>query len=287
MFIKRNKVRTLVFAAMFVPSLAAADDDGWRVSWDPDSAVLEVTAGGMESLEVEITADTAQAGVKLRVSASLRPFLTVTPQDFGALTAGERRTAILTFAAPGEAAAGAITGQVRARARGDDDDDYENLPLPLPIALTVLPLPPDPGEAGKATLEGIDSDGDGLRDDVQRYIAATFPDSARARAAAAQYAKKVQETLFVGNDRVKAVNLSPELQRPRQCFYFVFGGETTDELLGAIRATDRLRAQILDTPDRSRAYLAYNALLAGGVFRVLPRSQWKKGCAFDPDALPN
>lgn len=34
-------------------------------------------------------------------------------------------------------------------------------------------LPPDPGELGKLTLEGIDSDGDGVRDDVQRWIAIT------------------------------------------------------------------------------------------------------------------
>lgn len=37
-------------------------------------------------------------------------------------------------------------------------------------------LPPDPGKAGKQTLMGIDSDGDGLRDDVQRYIYLTYPD---------------------------------------------------------------------------------------------------------------
>jgi hypothetical protein len=31
-------------------------------------------------------------------------------------------------------------------------------------------IPPDPGEAGKATLEGIDSDNDGVRDDIERWI---------------------------------------------------------------------------------------------------------------------
>jgi hypothetical protein len=32
-------------------------------------------------------------------------------------------------------------------------------------------LPPDPGEAGLAILAGIDSDEDGVRDDVQRLLA--------------------------------------------------------------------------------------------------------------------
>lgn len=36
---------------------------------------------------------------------------------------------------------------------------------------TSTTLPPDPGEAGMVTLEGIDSDNDGVRDDIQRWIA--------------------------------------------------------------------------------------------------------------------
>lgn len=35
-------------------------------------------------------------------------------------------------------------------------------------------LPPDPGEAGKATLLGIDSDNDGVRDDIQRWIVQNY-----------------------------------------------------------------------------------------------------------------
>lgn len=56
---------------------------------------------------------------------------------------------------------------------------------PLRLAVTTRPatLPPDPGEVGKQTLEGIDSDKDGLRDDIQREIFFAYPDSERARRA--------------------------------------------------------------------------------------------------------
>lgn len=37
-------------------------------------------------------------------------------------------------------------------------------------------LPPDPGKEGKATLLGIDSNGDGLRDDLERFAAIRFHD---------------------------------------------------------------------------------------------------------------
>ena len=46
---------------------------------------------------------------------------------------------------------------------------------PVFSSTTSDTLPPDPGKAGKQTLMGVDSDGDGLRDDIQRYIYLTYP----------------------------------------------------------------------------------------------------------------
>jgi hypothetical protein len=47
-------------------------------------------------------------------------------------------------------------------------------PLSLTIVVHNQRVPPDPGETGKQTVEGIDSDHDGLRDDVQRFILLTY-----------------------------------------------------------------------------------------------------------------
>lgn len=44
-------------------------------------------------------------------------------------------------------------------------------------------FPPDPGAAGKKTLEGTDLDHDGLRDDVQRWIYARYPNDEKKRKA--------------------------------------------------------------------------------------------------------
>lgn len=56
-------------------------------------------------------------------------------------------------------------------------------------------LPPDPGKAGKKTLMGIDSDSDGLRDDIQRYIYLTYPDQPNVQGALRQLALSLQKTL--------------------------------------------------------------------------------------------
>lgn len=49
-------------------------------------------------------------------------------------------------------------------------------------------LPSDPGEAGNKTVEGIDANLNGIRDDVELAIFKEYPDSAKVRAALLQYA---------------------------------------------------------------------------------------------------
>ena len=74
-------------------------------------------------------------------------------------------------------------------------------------------LPPDPGEAGKATIDGIDADKDGVRDDVQRYIWENWPDSERARRVLFAVAKTKQLEVHHGGDLgpEETRKLAPEL----------------------------------------------------------------------------
>lgn len=62
-------------------------------------------------------------------------------------------------------------------------------------------LPPDPGEAGEATLVGIDSDGDGVRDDVQRKLSFEFPDSELRLHDNLNEAKELQQVFSVYKDK--------------------------------------------------------------------------------------
>ena len=56
-------------------------------------------------------------------------------------------------------------------------------------------MPPHPGEEGKQTVIGIDSDGDGVRDDIQIAIAKLIPDDPQKRAAAMFLARTSQDLL--------------------------------------------------------------------------------------------
>lgn len=140
-------------------------------------------------------------------------------------------------------------------------------------------LPPDPGEAGKATLAGIDSDNDGVRDDIQRWIALTYPNSQKTRAALRQNAKVMQEFLLHADDPEMAKKISRRSGRALECLAYV-NKDFSD--IGT-----ELRAVTLNTYKRSKAYLQADRHLSGMMFSSSGMDNWKKSCVFDPDAMPN
>ena len=82
-------------------------------------------------------------------------------------------------------------------------------------------LPPDPGEAGKKTLLGIDTDGDGVRDDIQRYIYFTYPDDKKLRLGLTYYAKEFQGMLKDANDREAAYDHANKMVRHGECLFYL------------------------------------------------------------------
>ena len=72
-------------------------------------------------------------------------------------------------------------------------------------------VPPDPGEAGWEG-EGIDSDGDGLRDDVQRWLAVNYGTkfTLEEYKIAKTYAILFHRSLLYSDDKDKALNLVAE-----------------------------------------------------------------------------
>lgn len=143
-------------------------------------------------------------------------------------------------------------------------------------------LPPDPGPAGKATLAGIDSNGNGVRDDVERYIAINHQDSAKVRAALMQFAVVVQVELIDSTDKQKSIQHANEAGKAIDCMVYVVGSVQKAEDL-----YKELRPVILNTDARNKAYLAYNDQLGGQVFTPTPDSQAASACTFDPSTLPN
>ena len=139
-------------------------------------------------------------------------------------------------------------------------------------------LPPDPGEPGKATLEGIDSDGDGVRDDIQRYIALTYPDSRKTREAFRQFALALDKATLVTSDEESALRNVESMHRAIECLWYIHSEHS-------IKMSDLLMAEYLNTYARSRAYLEYDAKLSGHVFGGKDIDEYRSSCSFDPDLM--
>ena len=141
-------------------------------------------------------------------------------------------------------------------------------------------LPPDPGEAGKATLAGIDSDEDGIRDDIQRYISLTYSTSARTRAGLTQFVKADQSVVLTSADHQASIRSWIEVFHAQECL-------STLRPNDYITLTDELDARLLNTKSRSLAYAAASGQYSGQSYAAPPRDERKVQCNFNPDILPD
>ena len=139
-------------------------------------------------------------------------------------------------------------------------------------------LPPDPGEEGKATLAGIDSDADGVRDDIQRYIALTYQDSQKTRAALRQLTLALQKAILESPDEESALRNTETEARASECLWYIHSESS-------IKISNLLMAEYLNTLERSRGYLEYDSKLGGHIFGGKDFDEYKTSCTFDPDSM--
>jgi hypothetical protein len=97
------------------------------------------------------------------------------------------------------------------------------------------------------TLNGIDSDGDGVRDDVQRYIAATYSTSTETQSAVTQLAKVILSMIADATNTTLAQAFVLQQGYALEC---LFAATSTDTSI-----LDSLENQIENTPPRMSAYL--------------------------------
>lgn len=242
----------------------------YPIAWQPAAVVQSVGLGSTVTLQVSFTSKQRLSNVSLIVVPELADVVSVTPSSIATLEAGA--TASVQLSIRGTAPVGqALSGTLRLQ-RGSTA-----AALARPLVITVLTaadsLPPDPGAAGLATLAGIDSDGDGLRDDLQRYLFQQESDSSR-RAALIAIAKAFQASLLNATQQDASLNEANRLQKGIECLHFV--APSTAKL-----AKDALLARVLNTAARTAAYLQFNGQLGGQVFRATPKSLWSQSCSFE------
>ena len=150
-----------------------------------------------------------------------------------------------------------------------EETPVENDPDPI-----VSGLPPDPGAAGKVTVQGTDSDADGLRDDVQIYVYTTYSDPA-TRAAAIQLAKSFQALLTTGSTKPNALTAAASMNLAIDCLYSRDADKFGDRV-------DEVESAVVNTGDRMRAYARAGAFLSGGSYSVSTVANNANSCVGTP-----
>ena len=123
----------------------------------------------------------------------------------------------------------------------------------LTVIIPIEPnhLPPDPGQDANITMEGVDSNANGVRDDVERYIAYTYPgeNNGILRDRLKNFAYWQQKTIILGESVSEA-----------NAVKIIEAGYCIQNLLGKDEGHDsyaEIIARHLNTYDRSMRYIAY------------------------------
>lgn len=138
-------------------------------------------------------------------------------------------------------------------------------------------LPPDPGDAGKSSLSGIDSNNNGIRDDIEIYIVVNFGNSDKTKEGLNQFALSTQKGVLANTEEDSMLAASAS-SRAMECLKYLDPNSTSWK---------SVQSQTVNTPERFTAWMAHEARLSGKVFPARPQREWKSSCSFDPDALAN
>lgn len=129
-------------------------------------------------------------------------------------------------------------------------------PHDLQWILTPLAIPPDPGPANDFTIAGIDSDFDGIRDDVQRLVELRNPEADSSqrqalRTLAAALGRALDPSILSASSAVVATNEA--LRSARDCLRSSYGSGGT----GGYSEAESIRADSIDTIERLKASLLF------------------------------
>jgi hypothetical protein len=115
-----------------------------------------------------------------------------------------------------------------------------------------------------ANILGPDANSNGIRDDVDSYIA-TLPIAAEQKRAVEQDARALQATLLVDTNNSDALRqASSNISRAVRCLGIRFSDLYQRRSIGT-----RIEAITFNTKERSTIYMHYNEALSGSVFQSL------------------
>ena len=158
------------------------------------------------------------------------------------------------------------------------DSDTKQTPTGEVEIIDGHTLPPDPGEAGKETLLGIDSNNDGVRDDVERWIYKTH--SSKIRRAVLLQGARAHQAMLADPDAISNAQKWQKVitNRVIACESYLF---RKYDIEYGIESYSEMKKRIYNTEERLEKYMRYDHALGGGVYGVEENDRVESSCDFN------
>ena len=142
----------------------------------------------------------------------------------------------------------------------------------IPEVVNGYKLPPNPNsKINDATLQGVDVNDNGVRDDVERKIVYKYPKKLH-RILLMDGAKAFQKITIEPMDDAK--DIEKDISRVGDCMIYLRRIDSEIKSYN-FEFIDYLEYMTFDNPDRVRRYLDYNLALSGGNYASYP-SDWER-----------
>ena len=195
-----------------------------------------------------------------------------------------KRASTLKFTAPTVTEKTDLVFELKAKFDDPVHDQITITVFPI-LIINGVRLPPEPlPEENNATLVGIDSNDNGVRDDVERWIYTTFEDKHPVHIEVGMQSARTWKRIFEGGAD-KALETVEFVHAALACqsYYKVYAKYYDEPILifESISLFQQVKRKVLSIPERTEAFFAYDKALSGGVY-TLPKSGTRKGqCDFD------
>ncbi|MFA4975820.1 MAG: hypothetical protein WC839_00795 [Candidatus Paceibacterota bacterium] len=143
-------------------------------------------------------------------------------------------------------------------------------------------LPSDPGAQADATVQGIDANNNGIRDDVELAVFKEYPDSAKTRAVLLQYALALQmEVIQPMINTITATEVVREQSKGFQCIgSTIINSESQQAFEKLNNLVDFVKNKQFNTKERKNSRINF-------LEKVRSYSDLESVCDIDYSNLPN
>lgn len=240
------------------------------INWTPPSVTQKVSTGQTITVPVTFTASENISNAVVRVVPALVPFVATNPSSYASIPKGQTVTLTLTISAAASSPIGTFEGTIQLKSGGKSNTTFAK---PLPVTITVTDMSPeqkiqsleDQGDIPKldrsSDIQGPDVNANGIRDDVEAYIATHYT-SPPQRAAAEQFARVIETAMFVDKTDAAALKaVSLKSSKAVHCIYDHFDVNAGAKHPAAV--IEEIESISTSTKARLLAYLAYSKALDG------------------------